>query len=60
MSAVAVAGAIHPPDRRLAPIVAVVEARRLLRHPVMVAGFAAWLVLAGDEVVRGVSVVGSW
>lgn len=46
------------PARAVAPTLAVVEARRLVRHPVMVGGFAVWIAIALDTVIRGTHVVG--
>ena len=45
---------IAPPDRDVVPVLALAEARRLLVHPVMLAGFGLWLLISsnlfwGDE-----------
>lgn len=57
MSAVA---AVRPfaPVRTVAPALALVEARRLLLHPVMAGGFAIWLLAVGQSLVAGNHVVG--
>ena len=51
MSAVSIT-AVNP-IRAVAPRLATSESRRLLRHPVMLGGFALWMSIAVSEVVPG-------
>jgi len=58
-AAVALARPVAP-ARALAPSLAWVEARRLLLHPVMLAGWAFWLFATGDTLIRGATVLGAF
>jgi hypothetical protein len=61
---------IAPPDRDVVPVLALAEARRLLTHPVMLTGFALWLLLSSTlfwgaeprplDVFEGVGTALSW
>ncbi len=55
MSASTIAAALpaHVPARAVVPSLAAAESRRLLRHPVMLGGFALWLSITVDAFVRG-------
>ena len=53
MSAVAIAAPAVAPTQALVLRLAGSESRRLLRHPVMLGGFALWVVLTADTFLRG-------
>lgn len=57
MSAVVAVARPVAPTRALAPALATVEARRLLRHPVMLVGFGLWLFAVGESLFSGLTVV---
>jgi hypothetical protein len=61
MSAPAIpAPAPTAPVPTLVPALALLEARRLLLHPIMAAAFALWLVVCADTLLGGVDVVGAF
>lgn len=49
----ATAATVAPPDQQLVPVLAVAEARRLLTHPVMLAGLALWVLVSGMTLLDG-------